>query len=60
MVSFEQVKHDPAIRAYVKSADSSLKALGYTEHSFAHAGKAVAACEYIYLLIIGHIHYLNF
>lgn len=47
MVSFEQVKNDPAIRAYVKSADSSLKALGYTEHSFAHAGKAVAACEYI-------------
>lgn len=47
MVSFEQVKHDPAIRQYIKSADSSLKALGYTEHSFAHAEKSVVVCEYI-------------
>ena len=34
MVSFEQVKNDPAIRVYIRSADNTLKALGYTEHSF--------------------------
>lgn len=47
MVSFEQVKNDPAIRVYIRSADNTLKALGYTEHSFAHVGKAVAASEYV-------------
>lgn len=47
MVSFEQVKNDPAIREYIRSADRSLNALGYTEHSFAHAEKTVVACEYI-------------
>lgn len=47
MVSFEQVKNDPAIRVYIRSADNTLKALGYTEHSFAHVEKAAVACEYI-------------
>ena len=36
MVTFEQVKNDKAIRTYITSADESLLALGYTEHSFAH------------------------
>ncbi len=36
MVTFEQVKNDKAIRTYITSADDSLRALGYTEHSFAH------------------------
>ena len=39
MITFEQIKHDPAIRTYVKEADASLEALGYTEHSFAHVTK---------------------
>ena len=47
MVSFEPVKNDPAIRVYIRSADNTLKALGYTEHSFAHVEKAAVACEYI-------------
>ncbi len=38
-ISFDQIKQDPAIRAYIAKADESLKALGYTEHSFAHVGK---------------------
>lgn len=38
-ITYEQIKHDPAIRAYITKADESLKALGYTEHSFAHVGK---------------------
>ena len=27
-----------AVRTYIEMADASLSALGYTEHSFAHAG----------------------
>ena len=35
-VTFEQIKQDPDIRTYIKKADESLIALGFTEHSFAH------------------------
>lgn len=37
MLSYEQLKKDPAIRTYIEAADASLRALGFTEHSFAHA-----------------------
>lgn len=40
-ISFEKVKNDPAIQTYIKAADESLVALGYTEHSFAHVGKVL-------------------
>ncbi len=43
MVKFEDIKNNQAIRTYIKSADASLSALGYTEHSFAHVTK-VAEC----------------
>ena len=36
MLSFAQLKKDPAIRAYIEAADGMLSALGFTEHSFAH------------------------
>ena len=39
MVCFEDVKKNDAIRAYIKAADESLSALGFTEHSFAHVTK---------------------
>lgn len=39
MVTFEKIKKDKSIKAYIEAADSSLSALGYTEHSFAHVGK---------------------
>ena len=35
-ISYETVKKDAAIRAYIEKADQSLIALGFTEHSFAH------------------------
>lgn len=38
-ITFETIKNDPAIKAYIEAADASLVALGYTEHSFAHVGK---------------------
>ena len=39
MPSFAEIKNDSAIKAYITAADSSLAALGYTEHSFAHVTK---------------------
>ena len=36
MITFKQIKNDTTIRTYVQSADASLAALGFTEHSFAH------------------------
>lgn len=36
MITYKQIKNDPTVRTYVSSADASLAALGYTEHSFAH------------------------
>lgn len=39
MITFDDVRRDDAVRVYIKSADESLAALGYTEHSFAHVTK---------------------
>ncbi|MFV0411910.1 MAG: HD domain-containing protein [Oscillospiraceae bacterium] len=35
-VTFEDVKNSEEIKTYIRQADASLLALGYTEHSFAH------------------------
>ena len=35
-ITYENVRHNPAIQAYIRKADESLIALGYTEHSFPH------------------------
>ena len=39
MLTYEDVKNNEAIKTYIKAADASLVALGFTEHSFAHVGK---------------------
>ena len=39
MVTYEKIKNDEAVRAYISAADESLIALGYTEHSFGHVVK---------------------
>ena len=39
VIKFDDVKHDKAVLAYIKSADDSLCALGFTEHGLAHVGK---------------------
>ena len=36
MLTYEEVKNNPAIRTYIQRADESLTALGFTEHSFPH------------------------
>ena len=35
-MTYEQIRQDHAVRVYIAKADDALKALGYTEHSFAH------------------------
>ncbi len=45
-ISFEDVKNSAAVNAYIKKADESLTALGFTEHSFAHVTKvALSAAD---------------
>ena len=39
MITYDKIKKDPAIKAYITAADESLAALGFTEHSFAHVGR---------------------
>lgn len=36
MITYKEIRSDETIRTYVQGADSSLAALGFTEHSFAH------------------------
>jgi len=38
-VTFADIKNSEEVRTYIKQADVSLEALGYTEHSFAHVTK---------------------
>lgn len=47
MISLKDVKEDPAIAEYIRRADESLLALGYTEHSFAHVGNVAHRVEKI-------------
>lgn len=39
MITLKQIKENEAIRTYIEKEDEALRALGYTEHSFAHVGK---------------------
>lgn len=47
MLTYADIKNDNAINTYIKRADESLTALGYTEHSFAHVGRVAASVQYI-------------
>ncbi len=53
MITYESLKQNEAIRAYITKADESLGALGYTEHSFAHVCQVAETAAYI-LEILGH------
>ena len=47
MITYEDIKKDPAIRTYIAQADASMAALGFTEHSFAHVGRVSETAGYI-------------
>ena len=48
MLGFEDIRNNQTINVYVEKADEALKALGYTEHSFAHIMMVTVRTEYIY------------
>ena len=37
-ITFAKIKNDRAIQSYIKKADESLSAMGFTEHGFSHVG----------------------
>lgn len=46
-ITLEQIKNNNDVNTYITKADESLRALGYTEHSFAHVGKVSYDAAYI-------------
>ncbi|MBE7016809.1 MAG: HD domain-containing protein [Ruminococcaceae bacterium] len=47
MLRFEDIKNSETIKTYIRKADESLIALGFTEHSFAHVGLVARNCKMI-------------
>ena len=47
MVTYEMVKKDPSVRVYIEKAGDALKAIGFSEHSFAHVGIVAEKAGYI-------------
>ena len=47
MITFEELKKNETINTYIRRADESLIALGYTEHSFAHVTHVAETAAYI-------------
>ena len=53
MISYEKIINSDVIRTYITSADESLSALGFTEHSFTHVLHVAETAGYI-LKTIGY------
>ena len=47
MISYENIINDEAVKSYITSADESLAALGFTEHSFTHVLHVAETAGYI-------------
>lgn len=47
MITFRDIKANPAVETYIRKADESLVALGFTEHSFAHVTLVAENAGYI-------------
>ena len=41
-LTFERVRNDGEVTAYITAADGILNAIGYTEHAFAHVGRVAS------------------
>lgn len=52
-VTFEQVRDNPRVKVFIRSADSALEVIGYTEHGERHVG-LVAHIAYNTLKRLGH------
>ncbi len=46
-MTFQEIKKDPKLRAFIKASDDSMISLGFTEHSFAHVGLVAEKAGYI-------------
>lgn len=46
-LNLEQIKKNEELNVYIRKADESLAALGYTEHSYAHVGRVSALASEI-------------
>ena len=47
MLTYQELRQNQDVQTYIKKADDSLRALGFTEHSFAHVTKVAENCRYI-------------
>ena len=47
MKSYEEIKKDTKIKAYIEGADRALEAVGYTEHSFPHVLLTAKRAKYL-------------
>lgn len=47
MITYEQIRENSEIRTYITLADQSLRAMGYTDHSFPHVLKSAEVSAYI-------------
>ena len=47
MLTFDDIKKNEDINTYIRKADESLSALGFTEHNFAHVTKVATDAAYI-------------
>ena len=52
-IRYEDIQDSEEIRSYIRKADESLIALGFTEHSFAHVTKVADTSRRI-LLALGY------
>ena len=46
-MTYQEIKQNKTIQAYIRKADESLIALGFTEHSFAHVTHVAETVKYI-------------
>ena len=47
MTLYERLRADETIKTYIREADNSLRALGFTEHSFAHVTRVAETAKNI-------------
>ena len=46
-LTYDEIRQDEAVNTYIRQADASLAALGFTEHSFAHVTLVAEKAGYI-------------
>ena len=47
MITYEEIRKNEAVNTYIRKADESLRALGFTEHSFPHVTHVAETVGYI-------------